>query len=261
MVRYLFDWWKLRIFTNATMSSSSTTRFKKQKQEHICCQVCSMTLPEDGTIEACAIKHLLANVGDLLPMFVAKGTQANCMIAPAKAVWQTLIHPHHNECGSTCGCSVGLTKASVAVLSPDLSTHCFKAAAVKRAQMTPEESKIMLSSPDIGIRKDRCDKYPKLDVYHFFHGEGEGNLPDYSMKVEPDKSKRAHWKGKSWQGPDGTMMNLTCQRRVRRGLLKTLAEEYLASETHARFDIAVLLLLASVSQHCFFFFMLLLLLL
>ena len=90
-------------------------------------------------------------------------------------------------------------------------------------------------------------------VYHYFHHEGV--LPDFCSLVEPDKNVRVKWKRKAWLF-DGHERKLQCDMKIRKGTKGELAEDFLNSETHARYIVLfiiflnILPLLINVSDTC-----------
>jgi len=102
-------------------------------------------------------------------------------------------------------------------------------------------------------RRVRGDKYDRNIVYNYFHHEGV--LPDFCSLVEPDKNVRVQWKRKAWLF-DGHERKLQCDMKIRKGTKGELAEDFLNSETHARYIVLFIIFLKYLTpSHKYFRYM------
>jgi hypothetical protein len=220
---------KMEAAGDAIPSSKKKAKFT----DHECCEVCKSSFPKEGSPEACAMKHLLASVQEAVPRFVATGTQTNVLKQAKITFFQSICHTHLAQ--KCYPCNSGLLKTSAVMLN--VSNHVMTSGSSHKGNQSNEQMNARLISGEDVVRAARCDKYPQEDIYEYFHGDVEGKhlLPDYSSKVELDKSKKTQWQARRWKPSwSAREIYLTCSPRLRRGTKAMCVLEYFGSETHAK---------------------------
>ena len=123
------------------------------------------------------------------------------------------------------GALTGLKAAFASILQVPVS--CIDSALRARSSFTDSELNSRIESGVAVQRNPRSDRYNRLIPYNYFHHLGD--MRDYCMLVEPDKSQRKAWKGKTWD-LGGQPMILRCQPHLRRASIETLIKDYRDSE-------------------------------
>lgn len=216
------------------MSRMITANKKLQKRpparvKHAnCCNICLEKFPDEGTLEACAAKHILAANKDTIGCrFKIQGTKISQIKQASIVACQTAISPH------ICGTCQPLLPATAKLLG--ITNSRLKNIVGARGEKTHEQMNSDVITGADTARKIRSDYYDKMRVYNFFHDQDQqvSDLPDYSALVHLDKSKRNPFQNMKWKLFDKDM-TLTCCPRYRQATLGMLAIEYLTSETHLR---------------------------
>ena len=112
--------------------------------------------------------------------FVTKGNQCAELKQAKSVILESIIHP--NVASNKCP---GLIPATARILG--VSKKIIRNQAKKRGEKNNIELNHNLQKRKHVHRNARVDKYPKRIVYNFFHEEG--NDPDHSEFVEPDKNQ------------------------------------------------------------------------
>lgn len=176
---------------------------------------------EKDKATACATGHVLHALSTSFKRWEGAGTKVADEIMGKAVAYQTVIHPSLPD---------GLRSGTARVLGTTAAAVKFGVDA--RGSKSNSEMNRELREHAFAKRRIRGDKYDRKIVYNYFHHEGL--LPDFSSLVEPDKNVRIKWKKKAWMF-DGQEMKLQCDMKIRKGTKGELAEEFLNSETHARY--------------------------
>jgi hypothetical protein len=123
------------------------------------------------------------------------------------------------------GALTGLKAAFASILQVPVS--CIDSALRARSSFIDSELNSRIES-GVDVQRNRSDWYNRLIPYNYFHHLGD--MRDYCMLVEPDKSQRKAWKGKTWD-LGGQPMILRCQPHLRRASIETLIKDYRDSES------------------------------
>jgi hypothetical protein len=194
---------------------------------------------EKDKTTACASGNVLHTLSNSFKRWEGVGTKVKDEIMGKAVAYQTVIHPSLPN---------GLRSATARVLG--ITAAAVKFGVDARGNKSNGDMNEELRKHAFAKRRVRGDKNI---VYHYFHHEGV--LPDFCSLVEPDKNVRVKWKRKAWLF-DGHERKLQCDMKIRKGTKGELAEDFLNSETHARYIVLfiiflnILPLLINVSDTC-----------
>jgi hypothetical protein len=179
------------------------------------------------SLEACALAQLVHALPENVDRFEGHQGSLKPLMQAKTTLWQTLT-----PANVASGIVQGLKQAFMRLFGLSTVNSIILGIRTRSDKSNAAMNEGLLAGDDVH-RAVRGDKYNRTVIYNYFHNDGEGELPDYCEKVEPNKNQRKKWKGKRWS-LDGEELILKCQPKLRRGTLGQLAQDYLHSETHQK---------------------------
>jgi hypothetical protein len=182
---------------------------------------------ESGTVDSCALAQLIHAFPENVDRFEGNQGSSKQLTQAKTTLWQTLT-----PANIATGIVSGLKSAFMRLFGLDTISSINLGIRTRSDKNNETMNLDLLAGRDVE-RAVRGDKYDRMVVYNYFHNDGEGGLPDYCEKVEPNKNKRKKWNGKRWT-LEGEELTLKCQPKLRRETKGQLAQDYLHSETHQK---------------------------